>query len=149
MDTGRPEMKIVLDASMALAWHLYREDRNEAALAQKALQSIRVHGALVPVLWYPEVSNTLLAAERRRVATEQDTANFLADVAQLALIMDSTSPHATQPSVLAMGRASQLSGYDATYLELAKRNGAQLATFDRKLAEAARAVGVRVFGDPV
>jgi predicted nucleic acid-binding protein len=32
-------------------------------------------------------------------------------------------------------------------LELAMRNSAELATFDRKLAEAARAAGVRVFGD--
>lgn len=140
-------MKMVLDASMALAWHLDRENNSEAALAQEALQRIRVHGALVPALWYSEVANTLLVAERRRVATEQDTADFLADIAQLAIAVDSASPMETQSRVLALGRFSQLTGYDATYLELAKRKGAQLASFDRKLADAARAAGVRVFGD--
>jgi predicted nucleic acid-binding protein len=133
---------------MALAWHLHREDKNEAALAQQALQSVKVHGALVPALWYTEIANTLLVAERQRVATEQDTSTFQADIAQLALVMDLTSPQATQSSVLAIGRMSQLSGYDATYLELAIRRGADLATFDQKLAAAARAAGVRVFGDP-
>jgi predicted nucleic acid-binding protein len=140
-------MRIVLDASMALAWHLEREDKGEAALAQQALKVVRVHGALIPALWYLEVANTLLVAERRRVATERDTAAFLADVAQLELVTDSVSPRATQSSVLALGRLLQLSGYDATYLELAKRSAAQLATFDRKLAAAARAAGVQVFGD--
>lgn len=141
-------MKIVLDASMALAWHLKREDQGEAALARVALQLVKVHGALVPALWYPEVANTLLVAERRHVASEKDTATFQADVEQLPLVLDPVSPRTTQPSVLVRGRQSQLSGYDATYLELAKRNGAQLATFDRKLAAAARTAGVRVFGDP-
>jgi predicted nucleic acid-binding protein len=41
----------------------------------------------------------------------------------------------------------KLTPYDATYLELAMRRAATLATFNRKLAEAARAAGVRVFGD--
>jgi predicted nucleic acid-binding protein len=50
--------------------------------------------------------------------------------------------------VLTLARAYELTGYDATYLELVLRTGRTLATFDRKLAEAARTAGVRVFGDP-
>jgi predicted nucleic acid-binding protein len=48
---------------------------------------------------------------------------------------------------LALARAHRLTAYDATYLELALRRGAPLATFDQKLAEAARKAGGRVFGD--
>jgi predicted nucleic acid-binding protein len=47
-----------------------------------------------------------------------------------------------------MARTYGLTVYDATYLELAMRRAATLATFDGKLAAAARAAGVRVFGDP-
>jgi predicted nucleic acid-binding protein len=50
--------------------------------------------------------------------------------------------------VLDLGRLHNLTAYDATYLELAMRRSAVLATFDRKLAAAARAAGVRVSGDP-
>jgi predicted nucleic acid-binding protein len=38
-----------------------------------------------------------------------------------------------------------LSAYDATYLELALREGAELATFDGKLADAMRSAGGSVF----
>jgi predicted nucleic acid-binding protein len=48
---------------------------------------------------------------------------------------------------LAIAQRSGLTAYDATYLELAIRRNAPLATFDRQLAEAARAAGVAIFGD--
>jgi len=142
-------VKIVLDASMALAWHLERTDKKEAALARQAIQSVAIHGALVPALWYPEVANGLLVAERRRVSTEHGLAAFQADLAQLVISMDPAPPEATLSSVIALGRSSKLTGYDASYLELVLRTGRTLATFDRQLAEAARSAGVRVFGDPV
>jgi predicted nucleic acid-binding protein len=52
-----------------------------------------------------------------------------------------------QSRILDLGRRHGLTAYDATYLELAMRTGGMLATFDRKLADAARVAGVRVFGD--
>ena len=141
-------MTLVLDASMALAWHLKRADLSEARLARQALQFVQDHGALVPALWYSEIANGLLVAERRRVTTEPDIALFQADLAQLAIAIDSASPAATLSRVLTLGRSSGLTGYDAAYLELVLRTGRMLATFDRQLAEAARKAGGRVFGDP-
>jgi predicted nucleic acid-binding protein len=41
-----------------------------------------------------------------------------------------------------LARAHRLTFYDAAYLELAKREGLALATFDRELLVAARAEGV-------
>ncbi|MCO6441660.1 MAG: type II toxin-antitoxin system VapC family toxin [Nitrococcus mobilis] len=49
--------------------------------------------------------------------------------------------------VLALAREHGLTAYDATYLELALRVGAVLATFDGKLADAMRRAGGTVFGD--
>lgn len=140
-------MRVVLDASMAIAWHLKRVDKDEAKSAQQCLKQVESHGALVPALWYSEVANALLVAERRNVSSEQDTAAFQADVAKLGIEMDSALPHVTQPSVLALGRSSKLTGYDATYLELVLRTGRTLATFDRQLADAVRKAGGSVFGD--
>ena len=140
-------MKITLDASMTLAWHLKRVDQKEAALASLAFDSVRAHGATVPALWYPEVANGLLVAERRRIRTVQETTTFESDIALLEITMDSASPGAIQPWVLSLGRSSQLTAYDATYLQLALRTASTLATFDQRLAEAARSAGVPVFGD--
>jgi predicted nucleic acid-binding protein len=134
---------------MALAWHLERTDEHEAALAREALESITTYGALVPSLWYPEVANGLLVAERRRATDEHKIAEFLIDLAQLSISMTPDSSVAALSRVLALGRSSKLTGYDASYLDLVLRTGGVLATFDRQLAEAARTAGARVFGDPV
>ena len=140
-------MSIVLDASMALAWLIQRADRAEAALAQRAFDEVRASGARVPGLWYAEIANTLLVFERAKRFTEQDSALYLSGIALLAIERDELPPASLQGRVIDLGRLHNLSAYDATYLELAMRRGTVLATFDRKLAKAARAAGVRVFGD--
>jgi len=140
-------MSIVLDASMALAWLIQRADRAEAALAQRAFDEVRASGARVPALWYAEIANTLLVFERAKRFTEQDSALYLSGIALLAIEQDELPPASLQARVLDLGRLHNLSAYDAVYLELAMRRGAVLATFDRKLAKAARASGVSVFGD--
>ena len=140
-------MSIVLDASMALAWLIERADRTEAALAQQAFGEVSASGARVPALWYSEVANTLLVFERAKRLTEQASASYLSDLALMAITLDDLSPALQQSRVLDLGRMHKLTAYDATYLELAMRRVATLATFDRKLAHAARAAGVRVFGD--
>jgi predicted nucleic acid-binding protein len=140
-------MRLVLDASMALAWHIERADPEEKLLAQEALKMVRLRGALVPALWYSEVANGLLVAERWRAAIEQQGMVFQADLKHLEIAMDSALPQVSQPTVIALGRTSGLTGYDAAYLELVLRTGRALATFDRQLAEAVRKAGGRVFGD--
>ena len=140
-------MSIILDASMALAWLIERADRTEAALAQRAFAEVSASGARVPALWYWEVANTLLVFERAKRLTEQLSASYLSDLSLMAISLDDLSPALRQTRVLDLGRMHKLTAYDATYLELAMRRAATLATFDRKLADAARAAGVRIFGN--
>jgi predicted nucleic acid-binding protein len=138
---------IVLDASMALAWHFKRTDPQEALLAQRALQSVIQDGALVPGLWYSEVTNGLLYAEKHGVTTPGAVAAFHADLTQLGIQLDSALPDATMALVLSLGRLWKVTASDATYLELALRSGSMLATFDPHLAAAVRSAGGRVFGN--
>jgi predicted nucleic acid-binding protein len=63
------------------------------------------------------------------------------------IVFDAASAWAVLQRALSLARSHALTAYDASYLELALRLGAGLATFDRKLAVAARSVGVPVFGD--
>ena len=140
-------MNLVLDASITLAWCITRSDPSEAALAQDALNFVRLGSALVPALWFTEIWNTLLVFERAKRISRQDSSNFLIDLATLWIDQDSTPVAKTQSKVLEVARNYQLTAYDATYLELAQRKSATLATFDRQLAEAYRKAGGRVFGD--
>jgi predicted nucleic acid-binding protein len=138
----------VLDASMALAWLFKRVDPAEAVLADKALEELSTVKATVPSIWYAEVANAVLRGERQGVVQATQTAFFISELSQAEIETDEQSPRTRQASVLDLARTHGLTAYDATYLELAMRRAAILATFDRKLATAARDAGVRVFGDP-
>jgi predicted nucleic acid-binding protein len=141
-------VRIVLDASIALAWLIARAERTEAVLADRAFDKVTAYGADVPAFWFAEVANTLLVLEQAKKLTEQDVSCFLADLALLKVKQDEVPGGERQGRLLDLSRNHGLSAYQATYLELAMRKTTVLATFDKKLAEAARAAGVRVFGDP-
>ena len=140
-------MSLVLDASMTLAWRVTRPNPTEALTAQEAIHATMSHGAIVPYLWYPEVANALVMSERHGVSTTQDSSNFLADLDSLPISLDTASALSIRNKTLALARTWKLTAYDATYLELAQRMGASLATFDQQLAQACRQAGIHVFGD--
>lgn len=142
-------MGLVLDASSVLAWLVERTDPNEAALANTIFSSVEQEEALVPSLWFPEVANGLLVAERRKMVAPSEASRFLVELRALPIAEDKVWPSTLQGSVLQLARAYGLTAYDATYVELALRTGSALATFDRRLAEAARLAGIRVFGDTI
>jgi predicted nucleic acid-binding protein len=141
-------LNLVLDASMTLAWQFKRVDPVEILLAEKALGELPSFQAIVPALWYSEVANGLLRGERQGAIPPAQTAFFLSELSHAEIVTDDISARDRQSAVLDLARSYGLTAYDATYLELAMRRAAALATFDRKLADAARAAGVRVFGDP-
>jgi predicted nucleic acid-binding protein len=140
-------MELVLDASATLAWLVKRVDPIEAQLANDLLSQIERKNAMVPALWFPEVANGILVAERRGGVSQSTSESFLKMVDTLPILEDATRPSAHQTRVLTLARSYKLTSYDATYLELVLRIGGELATFDRKLADAARVAGVRVFGE--
>ena len=140
-------MTLVLAASMALAWLIERSRPEEISLCQRTARIINEQGAIVPALWFTEVTNGVIVAERQGAITSRQLSTFRADLAALPIDMDLASPESVQAGILAIAQRSGLTAYDATYLELAIRRNAPLATFDRQLAEAARAAGVAIFGD--
>jgi predicted nucleic acid-binding protein len=125
-------MPFVLDASIAASWAFANEDHPTAALA---LERIRTDEARVPSLWWFEVRNVLLVNERRGRIGEADTAGFLRDLSRLGVTLDHSPDEA---ELLRLARHHRLTVYDASYLELAGRDGLPLATLDTELVRAAR-----------
>ncbi len=140
-------MGIVLDASVTLAWLVERVDADEVRLANEVLRHIQAEDAIVPSLWFPEVSNGILMAERRGGVTAAQSVRFLGMVDTLPITEDRTQSASVQATALTLARAYGLTAYDATYLELTLRSRRKLATFDRQLADAMRKAGGQVFGD--
>jgi predicted nucleic acid-binding protein len=133
-------MPFVLDASVAACWAFDDEDHPAAVLA---LERIRADEARVPALWWFEVRNTLIVNERRGRLTEADTAAFLRGLSRLGILVDRAPEEA---DVLALSRRRRLTVYDASYLELARREGVPLATLDSDLIRAARAENLPLLG---
>jgi len=146
MDQGRQEVNLVLDASVALSWLARRGDAGEAGISRRAAQEVVREGALVPALFFTEITNGLLVAERTGNISPNQVNSFLADVDALPITTDREAPESTLRAVLELSRGTGLTAYDATYLELAMRSRGILATFDRRLATAARSNGIPLFG---
>jgi predicted nucleic acid-binding protein len=128
----------VLDASIALCWALADEDSDIAA---KALAFAQTGQVLVPTIWWFEVRNALIMNERRGRMTDADTTQFLRLLERLPIAVDRLPDESV---VLSLVRRHRLSVYDASYLELAVRSRAPLATLDAALAKAAEEEGVSV-----
>lgn len=137
----------VLDASMALAWQFERSNAAEALIARQVLRELPSTEWMAPAIWFGELANGLLRGERAGLINASQTAFFLNRIQLTRIQTDLESPLMRQANVLTLARTHRLTAYDASYLELVLRIGGVLATFDQKLAAAARAAGVRVFGD--
>ena len=133
-------MAFVLDASITVAWAFADEDH---AVAAAALALIRNDQGCVPSLWWFEVRNVLIVNERRGRLREADTAVFLRNLGRLPIVVDRAPEEA---AVLALARRHGLTVYDASYLELAERYAAPLATLDLTLAQAAQRENISLIG---
>lgn len=131
---------LVLDASAALGFLLADEQDAGSMRALEALE--RGVPAFVPAHWALEVANGLVVAERRRRITHADQAGAFEALASLPIEVEPDTGRRAFSSLAALARQYDLTVYDATYLELAMRRGAALATGDAALAEAARKAGV-------
>ena len=132
-------MPFVLDASVAVVWHLEDED---SEYSERMLVRLNTEGALTPSIWPMELANVLLVAERRgRLLREKVTAALNLSLS-LPISVQSVTTEALFNSIIDLARNEGLSVYDATYLDLAMREGLPLATLDTDLRAAAARVGV-------
>ena len=107
------------------------------------LDKVATEGAAVPDLWFLEVANGLVTAERRGRIEPAASAAFLAMLEDLPIVADRAGGRALH-ATMSLAREHRLTAYDAAYLDLAMRLGLPLATDDRSLGAAARRVGIVV-----
>jgi predicted nucleic acid-binding protein len=130
-------VSIVVDASVCASWVL-PDERDERAV--ELLLRCRAGASAPRLLWY-EVRSVLLVAERRQRISAAQVDMALVELDRLGLAYDA---RAMSADVVQLARAHQISGYDAVYLELARRLSLPLATLDQALAAAARLAGCEV-----
>jgi predicted nucleic acid-binding protein len=135
----------VLDASVAIRWALQDGSVSDRVYADQILDSFSAAPAWVPALWYTETIHVLRCAEDSGKLGESALTGFVYRLAQLPITLDSAAPSGTQLAVAAISREFKLSGYDAQYLELARRRNLPLATLDKDLRKAAKKAGVPIY----
>ncbi len=133
----------VLDASVSLALALSELEFREKAL--RILAALSTDTALVPAIWHLEFASVLLKRERVGKFTREEVEEVLARWTKLPVKTDTVGLAGTFTETLALARKHSLSVYDASYVELAKRHGLPIASFDTALREAAKREGVGCF----
>lgn len=136
-------MSLVLDSSVALAW-IYGDEMTGAV--GHVLASVEEDGAVVPSLWRLEIANSLLMAVRRGRISAKFRAEMLANLALLDIATDPYSDAFAWNTGLDLADRFRLTAYDAAYLELARRRALPLASLDKELRTAGRALGLTLLG---
>src|ERR1700733_3179400 len=127
-------MQFVADASMMLSWCF--EDES-TAWTDELLDRLRSGDRItVPAHWPTEISNGLLMALRRKRIQPGRPELFWDELAVFPIEIEPPLSPDRAKAVLTLCQQHGLTVYDAAYLELAKRKGIPLATFDSALRKA-------------
>jgi predicted nucleic acid-binding protein len=136
-------VSLVLDASLTLSW--YFEDERTPAF-DAILDRVVASGAVVPSLWRMEVANGFQMAIRRKRIEEKFRDHALRQLGLLPITVDPETDTYAWTAMLRLADRFDLTIYDAAYLELAQRRSLPLASVDKALNAAGRALGVPTLG---
>ena len=134
-------MPFVLDSSVALAWVL-PDEQSEAA--DPIAERLERDFAVVPAVWPLEVLNALLTASRRARIGDDNVQRLLSHLAALPIEVEQIEMTPMLDAIGSVARRHGITSYDAAYVELAKRRGMPIATFDQKLKDVCLAERVTV-----
>jgi predicted nucleic acid-binding protein len=140
MKAAATRMPFVLDASVAAGWIL-PDEQNESSNA--LMRGLNAEPAIVPSLFWFEVRNLFLIAERRG---RLNPGGALGAMIQLRNLGIQEAASDDDEFVLKLARRHALSAYDASYLALSLAHQIPIATRDKKMTAAARFEDVAVLG---
>ncbi len=129
----------VVDASLALGWYL--KDEEDRSYNLSVLAGLDQNEAVVPFLWWYEVSNALLMAHRRNRVSMVEVVEILESLRMLPILIDPPDDRVVA-ELPALALKHGLTVYDAAYLELAIRSKLPVATGDKALKRAMASCGI-------
>ena len=131
---------MVIDASALLPLFLFDEDKTYIRVVLR--QGLAGESLTAPSFCIVEFGNCILKAVRQKRMSEAEAASAHRSFTLLPIrFRDFEQPMAI-PVIHALAQRRSLTFYDATYLALAIKEGARLASLDNALKNAATAEGI-------
>jgi predicted nucleic acid-binding protein len=140
-------VRFVLDASVTLSWLLRDTAARDEGYPLAVLNAMRDISttAAVPMTWGLEVANVIARSEAKDLVTAAQSGSFITLLEGIPIDVDAETFTHVLSDTLQLSRRYRLSLYDASYLELALRSGAPIASLDDDLRRAAAKAGVKIF----
>jgi len=137
-------MRFVLDNSVVMRWLLQDGSDDRLAYASQVLERLAQDDceAVVPGIWALEAANVLVKAQAKGLVSEARSAAFVGLLQDMAFATDTRTAERALGDTLQLARRFKLSSYEASYLELALREGLALATLNDQLRAAMLQTGV-------
>jgi len=134
-------VSLVVDASAAVGWIAPSQS---TVAGERLLSTLDTAQAIAPAIFAIELRNALLKLERRGAISSSQVDTALARLGLLVAVQDGPGEAVNPEGLLSLARAEMLSVFDATYLDLALRERAAVASCDAPLMDAARRRGLQV-----
>jgi predicted nucleic acid-binding protein len=126
---------LVLDTSAAMA--LFFRGKEGEQVEELIHRLISSNGQIfVPSLFWYEAGNTLITAFRRDRLSIEDIRGIETDLGELPIITDPVPDSAVRMRIREIAQSSDLSYYDAAYIEISQRLQLRLVTYDKRLLDA-------------
>lgn len=132
----------VLDCSVTMAW-CFEDEITE--YSEDVFNSLKELKAIAPPLWSLEVANVLLFAQRKKRITKLTAIEFKDSLNLLPIQIDHNIGYRSLTSIMELAEETQLTIYDATYLELALHHDLPIATLDQDLKKTAKKLNIELF----
>lgn len=133
--------KFVIDASVVMTW-CFEDERSR--YGDRVLDRLTETIAVVPAVWPLEVTNVLAVAERRGRLSRADSVRFMTLLQTLPIVVEDQARDAVFGPVFAIAADNGLTSYDASYLQVALREGVAIATLDKAMRKVAGRLRVPV-----
>ena len=128
-----------------MRWFFGDGSQKDLEYSLAVLEQVPLSRVMVPAVWSLEVTNVIVRAETKGLVSEARSAEFVRLLADMDIKEETIESSLVFGNVLSIARRYSISTYDASYLELAMRNGVELATLDVDLIRAANQAGVSQF----
>jgi predicted nucleic acid-binding protein len=112
------------------------------------IEAVRDGNCVAPGLWSWEIANSLWKALRSGRLNENQLDTAIQVIESFGVSIETTATEKALGPTLALAIRYGLTAYDAAYLELSMRLGAELATHDADLRKAALAEGITIHPAP-